>query len=157
MTESWVETSFIPFRVKTWVSLSLLLSFTPQLPTLDCDCGRTAMRSGPEFCQPCSKHSPSIKASVLTSVATFWSRSSEEMMWPFVNHFLSVLPQYSPTMTMSVWPPPHLTPFNRHPALLPSFQGSKLTTGHGQTHQRQIRDKHHFGSTLMPECWLEKT
>lgn len=37
---------------------------------------------------------------------------------------------------------------------LPSFRGSEVTVGHGQTHQHQIRDRRHFGSTLTPECWL---
>ena len=53
---------------------------------------------------------------------------------------------------MSVWPPLRPT---RH--YLPSFRGSELTIGHGQTHQHRIRDRRHFGSTLTPECWSEKT
>lgn len=39
---------------------------------------------------------------------------------------------------------------------LPSFRGSELTIGHGQTHQHRIRDRRHFGFTLTPECWWEK-
>lgn len=64
-----------------------------------------------------------------------------------------VPPQYSPTMTMSVWPPPSAPPL----PTLPSFQGSDLNTGHGQTHQHRIRDKAPFRFLTIffffRECW----